>query len=62
MRRFAQEGHKPEARKGFSWPVCRKCGLIYLNNPFSQWAVRMGCNNDQHPQYEHMRTTLGGKA
>lgn len=37
------------------WPVCQKCGLIMMKNAFSDWAVRMGCNNRDHPQYDAVR-------
>ncbi len=31
---------------------CSRCGLIALNNPFTKWAVRMGCNNADHSQFK----------
>ena len=31
---------------------CLKCGLVALNNDFSQWSVKMGCLSDTHPQYQ----------
>lgn len=37
------------------WPVCIKCGLVMMKNPFSDWAVKMGCNNKDHPSYESVR-------
>ncbi len=33
-------------------PVCSKCGLMLLKNPFTDWANKMGCQNDLHPQYK----------
>ena len=35
--------------------VCSNCGLMRLNNPFTKWAVRMGCENDLHPAYKSER-------
>ncbi len=31
---------------------CSRCGLIALRNPFTQWAIRMGCNSSLHPNYK----------
>lgn len=39
---------------------CVKCGLIYLNNAFTQWAIKKGCNNEDHPEHANMRRTTGG--
>jgi hypothetical protein len=36
---------------------CTKCGLVALNNPFSQWSIKMGCNSEYHSQYKQMRKT-----
>ena len=47
--------HSPKKRKNISWPVCSKCGLIYLRNDFTDWAIKMGCNNNDHPNYERER-------
>ncbi len=45
---------------------CQKCGLVRLNNSFTDWAVSMGCNNQDHPMYEFQRskasTLNGGKS
>lgn len=35
--------------------VCRKCGLVALNNEFTQWSIRMGCNSEEHPSYQSKR-------
>ena len=42
---------------------CHVCGLIALNNAFSDWAVKMGCMHKDHPSYQSKRyqfTKLGG--
>ena len=36
-------------------PYCSKCGLIALNNDFTRWSVRMGCDSDLHPRYKSER-------
>ena len=36
-------------------PYCIKCGLIRLNNAFTAWAVKVGCQNDLHPAYKQNR-------
>lgn len=57
---YTFESHSPKHRKGVSWPVCEKCGLIYLRNPFTAWAIKVGCNNSDHPDYEKQRQKLTG--
>lgn len=42
-------------KKVLHWYYCRKCGLVYLNNEFTAWAVKKGCNDKDHPDYEKMR-------
>jgi hypothetical protein len=37
---------------------CTYCGLFSLNNPFTEWSIRMGCNHRDHPQYESKRYEL----
>ena len=44
-------GHAWYDPKRISYPVCKNCSLIYMNNPFSQWAIRMGCNYKEHLNY-----------
>lgn len=34
---------------------CGNCGLIRLNNRFTEWAIKMGCKNDLHPAYNNKR-------
>jgi hypothetical protein len=52
--------HKPVKRTGLPWLLCNACGLIFLGNPFSAWAIRLGCNHEEHPDYPRMWRTLGG--
>jgi hypothetical protein len=49
------ESHSKKHRKNLSWPVCEKCGLIYLKNNFTAWAIKNGCNSNDHPDYEKQR-------
>jgi hypothetical protein len=41
---------------GKQW--CTGCGLVGLNNAFTDWAVRMGCNHRLHPSYDNKRYEL----
>lgn len=34
---------------------CQHCGLLALNNEFTSWAIKYGCNNEDHPTYDAMR-------
>jgi hypothetical protein len=50
---YEMEPHAPaKLYKCIPWLVCKKCGLIYLKNDFTQWCIRMGCNNEDHPNYK----------
>ena len=44
------EGHNPIKRKSMPWLVCKHCGLIYLRNKFTSWAIKKGCMNHWHPE------------
>lgn len=35
---------------------CSKCGLISSNNPFTQWAIQKGCDNQLHQAYSGQRS------
>lgn len=48
---FTMEPHSPVKTSLFSWPVCRKCSLIYLKNALTAWCVKHGCNYADHPSY-----------
>jgi hypothetical protein len=52
---YTYEAHSPQKRKNIPWPICKYCGLVYLNNDFTRWAVKMGCNNNDHPGYAAAR-------
>lgn len=50
---YLKENHAAQTIgvKGFPWPVCKKCGLVYLKNQFTAWCIKMGCNNEDHSDY-----------
>lgn len=52
---YKHENHSFSKRKNMSWVVCDNCGLVYLNNSFTAWSVRMGCNANDHPDYERIK-------
>jgi hypothetical protein len=35
--------------------ICNHCGLVRLKNDFTEWCVKMGCNNADHPGYKAQR-------
>jgi hypothetical protein len=35
--------HKSVTYKRFPWPVCAKCGLVYLKNDATRKRLREGC-------------------
>lgn len=58
MSEFKLKPHGPWV-PGTYKPYCLNCGLVKLNNEFTAWAIRMGCNNQDHPQYEQQRQQAG---
>lgn len=55
---FKFEAHGPWV-PGVYKTYCLNCGLVRLNNRFTEWAIKHGCNNNDHPAYETARNTLG---
>ena len=49
---FINEPHNPVKLGKLPWLYCIKCGLIYLNNDISKWAIAKGCNHSEHPDYK----------
>jgi hypothetical protein len=45
------EAHTFKTRRRMTWPVCQRCGLVLLRNELTDWAVKHGCNNTDHPDY-----------
>ena len=58
---YEYEPHIAVKVKGISWAVCKRCGLIYLKNDFTNWALKKGCNADDHPEYENARMRFTGQ-
>lgn len=52
---YKYEKHEPVKRRWAPWVMCKWCGLIYLNNDFTRWCVKMGCNNAAHPDHKKAR-------
>jgi hypothetical protein len=52
---FEPEPHRFVKLGRLPYVGCIKCGLVRLNNRFTEWAMKNGCNNDEHPQYEQMK-------
>lgn len=42
-------------RRAAGKQYCSYCGLFALNNSFSEWSMRVGCNHRDHPQYASKR-------
>lgn len=38
--------------KSLPWSVCRGCGLVTLNNKFTEWCETKGCDHLYHPGYK----------
>lgn len=55
---YKMQDHAFFQHKRIGKSVCRKCGLIALNNEFSNWAMKNGCNNEEHPSYESKRKSV----
>jgi hypothetical protein len=60
--KFLSEGKTKEVWKmvGHTWKplkhvgkqYCSSCGLVRVNNKFTEWCIDKGCMNSDHPQYE----------
>jgi hypothetical protein len=35
--------HSPDKLGRLPWPVCKKCGLVYLKNEATKQRVKRGC-------------------
>jgi hypothetical protein len=54
---FKHEPHSFTGKAG-RMPVCVHCGLIPLNNLLTDWAMRNGCNHQDHPEWTRVRVEL----
>ena len=48
--------HNFVKRKFMPWSFCQGCGLLSLNNLFTEWAIKKGCDNYYHPSYRSTRS------
>lgn len=58
---YTYEPHSFKKRKGIPWLVCQHCGLVCVRNSFTAWAVKVGCNNNEHPDLAAMRHKFTGR-
>lgn len=35
-----------------SYPLCTKCGLVFLKNALTAWSVKKGCDARLHPDFK----------
>lgn len=61
MMGYEYDPHEPRWHKGARKPVCRKCGLVYLDNALARWFIRHGCEADSHPEHRAAIRRLGCK-
>ena len=52
---YKMVGHQWSILKGVGKQYCVCCGLVRLNNRFTEWAIEKGCLNELHPQYQSAR-------
>ena len=52
------DAHEFARLKAIPWPICRRCGLVWLRNPISDWAVRHGCGHADRPDYRAVLARL----
>lgn len=59
--KYEMVAHEFKFRQGGKL-YCTHCGLMKLNNAFTDWAIRVGCMHKSHPSYDSKRfnfTELG---
>jgi hypothetical protein len=39
-----------------NYKYCSKCGIVALKNSFTEWAIKKGCNSEDHPEYKTARS------
>ncbi len=52
---YKMVGHSWTPLKHVGKSYCTRCGLVALNNEFTDWCVERGCFHTDHPQYESAR-------
>lgn len=58
---YKMVGHSWTQKKNMSKQICKNCGLVRLNNKFTQWAVDKGCMNELHSGYKAARARYTGE-
>lgn len=48
---WKKEPHRPVTVRVLPYPICARCGLVYLHNDFTQWSIEKGCTADEHPAF-----------
>ena len=43
--------HQWRKIRSLPWPVCARCGLVWLKNELTAWCVRHGCDHADRPDY-----------
>ena len=56
---YKMRPHRPGKVKFMPWQVCQGCGLVYLRNQLTAWALSKGCDYDIHPDYQRASRQLG---
>ena len=56
---YKMRPHKPVKLAFLPWSVCQGCGLIYVRNALTAWAVAKGCDFSVHPEYKRAVKQLG---
>jgi hypothetical protein len=49
--RYKIESHTFRAARFWSKGICVDCGLMFMNNPLTAWAVRKGCLFEYHDEF-----------
>ncbi len=45
--RIVRGEHRPKTIRGISWPVCSRCGLLYLRNEVTRRAINQECVTEE---------------
>lgn len=55
---YEYDPHSSYRARAIPWAICKKCGLVYLHNKLTEWAIEKGCNYADHPSYKHKISKL----
>jgi hypothetical protein len=51
---YEKIGHQWGKERGFTVQVCLSCGLIGMQNPLTDEAIRLGCDHKYHPSWRSL--------